>query len=146
MPFETLYIPEPNSGCWIWIGATWGGGKKYGSIHYQAKTYSAHVFSYLIHKGKIPNGLIVRHTCDVTFCVNPEHLILGTHQDNADDRQARGRTVVMRGEKNGFAKLTPEKVLAIRADPRSQKKIAVDYGVCQMTVCYIKSKKLWGHL
>jgi len=49
----------------------------------------AHVISYLIHKGAIPQGMLVRHTCDNPPCVNPDHLILGTIGDNNKDAQER---------------------------------------------------------
>lgn len=88
---EALSIPEPNSGCWLWLGfvstapspraGIWSGGKK----------ASASRFSYEAFKGPIPDGLIVRHTCDNPLCVNPDHLLAGTYQDNTQDAIRRGR-------------------------------------------------------
>jgi hypothetical protein len=71
--------------CWIWdAGRT---SKNYGSfVHYPKKpAIGAHVSSYLFHKGEIPDGQIVRHKCNNPPCVNPEHLILGSHSDNMKD-------------------------------------------------------------
>ena len=77
--------------CWIWTGAATS--KTYGHFCYYTKkpAIGAHVASYLFHKGEIPDGQIVRHSCDNPSCVNPEHLILGTHSDNMKDMFARGR-------------------------------------------------------
>src|SRR5882672_2900415 len=80
---ENLYIPEPNSGCWLWMGDMFQQG--YGRIKCCSVTYKAHQASYIVHKGPIPVGSIVRHGCNVKLCVNPDHLILGDHQDNMDD-------------------------------------------------------------
>jgi len=77
--------------CWIWdAGRT---SKNYGSFkHYQDRSaIGAHVSSYLFHIGEIPDGQIVRHNCDNPPCVNPEHLILGSHSDNMKDMLERDR-------------------------------------------------------
>lgn len=69
--------------CWIWIGSTKNG---YGQFTtYKNKNNYAHRMSYVLFKGEIPEGLLVRHKCHNKLCVNPEHLLLGTHQDNMDD-------------------------------------------------------------
>jgi hypothetical protein len=59
---------------------------------YGKKTMYAHRISWLIHKGPIPEGLLVRHTCDVGLCVNPAHLEIGTQADNMADMYRRGRS------------------------------------------------------
>lgn len=72
----------PN--CWLFVGGLTDG---YGMFQQQR----AHRFSYIFHKGKIPKGLYVCHSCDVRNCVNPDHLWLGTHRDNMRDAWAKGR-------------------------------------------------------
>jgi hypothetical protein len=91
--------------------------------------------------GPIPDGKCVLHSCDNPPCCNPEHLFLGSDIDNVVDRDAKGRTA--RAEKNGSAKLTRERVEAIRADGRLHREIAADYGVDRSTVSQIKRGKIW---
>jgi len=80
-------LRKPNK-CWNWTGTT---TKGYGQICHQYKILRASRLSYEFYKGKIPEGLIIRHTCDNPSCVNPEHLILGTNQDNSYDMVKRNR-------------------------------------------------------
>lgn len=69
--FERLYVPEPMSGCWLWIGATTYGG--YGTFHDEGSRV-AHRWSYIHHRGSIPPGLVIDHLCRTPGCVNPQHL------------------------------------------------------------------------
>lgn len=146
--FENGYIPEPNSGCWLWLGYVRYDGygeisaRKSGATHRSVNR--AHVFSYIKHKGPVPKGLIVRHTCDVRCCVNPDHLVVGTKKDNTRDAIVRGRFSV--GESHWIAKFNNEQIRQIRNDPRKQREIAEDYGVCQMTICNVKRRKTWAHV
>ena len=79
--FDSFYIPEPMSGCWIWIGGD--NGNDYGVFSLKhGYTIYAHRFSYLVHKGDIPDGLELDHTCRNRLCVNPDHLEAVTHQVN----------------------------------------------------------------
>lgn len=86
--FEDKYIPEPNSGCWLWIGALRAG---YGNFWYKGKNESAHRVSWLLHNGKIPDEKCVLHKCDMPSCVNPDHLFIGTQRDNVIDAVSKGR-------------------------------------------------------
>lgn len=91
--FEKYFIPEPNSGCWIWVGAMLGkerGGFRMGPDKNFVKIAASRA-SWLIYKGEIEDGLLVCHKCDVPFCVNPDHLFLGTHKDNTIDMVNKNR-------------------------------------------------------
>lgn len=78
-----------DSGCWIWQAAD--GGNGYGKIWDGEIVEQAHRFSYRLYRGEIRDSLYVCHKCDVTQCVNPEHLFLGTAKDNTADCIAKGR-------------------------------------------------------
>jgi hypothetical protein len=86
---ERLSIPEPNTGCWLYLGAL--GKNRYGTIGIGKRKVSAHRASYEAHLGEIPLGKIILHKCDTKACVNPSHLLIGTHHDNAVDRSRRSR-------------------------------------------------------
>ena len=82
-------IPEPMSGCHLWIGAVAGWG--YGSTRIGGKNMRAHRAVWELTNGPIPHGLWVLHRCDNPLCVNPTHLFLGTHTDNMRDAVHKGR-------------------------------------------------------
>ncbi len=102
---------EKTPTCWLWTGCL-AGESGHGQMQVNGKPMYVHRLAYLVSKGEIPDGLIVRHTCDVGHCVNPEHLILGTHWDNKHDAMSRGRHA--RWEKNARAKITREQAQEIR--------------------------------
>jgi hypothetical protein len=91
---------------------------------------------------------MVCHSCDNPACVNPAHLFVGTAADNSADmaRKGRSRNAVRLGTDHHLAKLTPDRVRAIRADARQQDLIAADHGVSQVTVSRIKRNLIWRHV
>ena len=158
--FEDLYIPEPNSGCWLWIGSTASrrNGMQYGKFRFAGKTMGAHRASYLLFCGPIPKGALVCHRCDMPPCVNPEHLFLGTQAGNIADMIRKGRSAHARypelmrarglkrfsGTNNPKAKLTPEIAEIIRVDARTTQQLADEYDVSYQTIWHIRKEKTWA--
>jgi hypothetical protein len=86
--------PEPNSGCWIWTGQRMKGARPYGRMRLVSvgeRAVLAHRLAWIFTRGRVPDGLWVLHRCDRAWCVNPDHLFLGTPSDNTSDAIAKGR-------------------------------------------------------
>lgn len=162
--------------CWLWVAKATQRG--YGTLitgsrtNGTRKSIRAHRFSWEIHNGPIPEGLFVCHTCDNRLCVNPDHLFLGTHDDNMADMRAKGRStkgttrgplfkirgdkhyshrhpeIVRRGEQITNSKLTAEDVIAIRraGNSVSQAEQGRRYGVSQGLVGMILRRRIWIHV
>jgi len=116
---------------------------------------SAHRISWEIHRGPIPpgggyHGTCVLHKCDVTSCVNPDHLFLGTVKDNAEDMKRKGRSLKGRsggvGSANNNARLSENDVMLIFNAPGDQKEIAKTFNTSQAHVSRIKVGKAWSNL
>lgn len=141
--FDAKYIPEPNSGCFLWTASLTSRG--YGLLASRRDgRQAAHRISWEMHHGPIPEGLQVCHKCDVRCCVNPDHLFLGTLADNMADRNAKGRQA--KGRAIIRAKLTDDQVRAIRADRRIYRLICAEHGVSHGTVSQIKNRNAWKHV
>lgn len=139
-----------SDGCWNWIGGKRPNG--YGQISEGGKgsrSLSAHRVSYELHKGPIPEGLVVMHSCDTRACVNPAHLSLGTQKDNVDDMIAKGRkrTVAPVGPENGKSILTQQDVLYIRANGhKSHAQLGREIGVSPNCVRGVRTGRTWSHV
>lgn len=110
--FMSKVMPEPNTGCWIWTASTNIKGYGQFGIGGNQNCVTSHRVAYEMFKGPIPQKMHVLHYCDNTWCVNPDHLWLGTNLDNVKDRLRKGRGA--KGITNSRAKLTELEVKIIR--------------------------------
>lgn len=135
--------------CWIWTGNTSRNG--YGSIQSGGKgspTLSAHRLSYEMHKGQIPEGCVVMHSCDNPSCVNPDHLSIGTFKENTADMIAKGRkrTIAPKGIDNGKAKLNDSLVRYIRQSSKNAASIARELSLSANCIRGVRTGRTWSHV
>lgn len=132
--------------CWEWIGAKDTRG--YGRMIVKGKNDGSNRIAWQIFYGEIPPHMEICHKCDNTSCVNPNHLFLGTHQDNENDKRDKGRTI--KGSKHGRAKLTEKDVLVIRGLYEKgnilQNELAQMFNVSIATISLIINSKHWKHI
>jgi len=143
--FHSGYRVDAASDCWEWQTNIQSNG--YGHAKFGGKARLVHRVSYEMHKGIIPDGVYVLHSCDNRKCVNPLHLFLGTAMDNRLDMQAKRRHA--HGERVRTAKLTASQVLEIYALSDAGKGsplIAKRYGISISMAWNIKTGKSWRHL
>ncbi len=142
LPIEVRFWRKvtPSKGCWIWQGTK--NQRGYGQMRmYPSGALSAHRVSYELHKGPIPAGLIVRHSCDNPSCVNPAHLLAGTHKDNARDCIDRGRKATSHAPHTRLRKVTDDQVREIRQDTRKAHIVAVAHGISECAVYNIRARR-----
>jgi DNA-binding XRE family transcriptional regulator len=128
-----------ENGCWIWMAARTHAG--YGALWLEGKVKYAHrVVGVLFLALDESSGHHVLHNCDTRACCNPNHLRLGSHQENMADAAAKGRM---------GKKLKPADVMEIRrlrAEGQTQQDLATRYGVSRMTIRQIERRETWRHL
>jgi hypothetical protein len=138
---------EPDE-CWEWLGNV---TDNYGTLHRHAADggrIGAHRFSYQIHHGPIPAGMLVMHSCDNPKCVNPNHLKAGTPKENMDDMAAKGRrvTVVPRGQASNLAVLNEHAVRFIRSTDMNNSELGRIFGLTPNAIRAVRIRKSWAHI
>lgn len=136
---------EKTDSCWMWTGAT--KDKGYGVLRVNGKNVGAHVFSYELHKQKLPSRAFVCHACDTPACVNPEHLWVGDNDSNIKDMVFKNRHTY--GERNAQAKLTTENVLTMKHLKKmgvTQEAMISMFGVSRTAISQAITGKRWKHL
>lgn len=144
--------------CWEWTG---GLSEGYGHLRIDGRDEKAHRLSWKMHRGEIPRGKCVLHTCDNRPCIRSTHLYVGTKKRNALDREERGRgnhatgqrhgcathPGLHKGERNGRAKLTEQLVRELRIlharDGVKKAELARRFVLSRTAVGDIISRKLW---
>jgi hypothetical protein len=137
---------HPND-CWEWLGVKSHQG--YGNFTFNNHPVRAHRFSWELHGGTIPEGLLVCHHCDNPSCVNPLHLYVGTHVDNNNDTIKRGRNIDRKGSKHPCSVVTEKIALEIRSKSKqgqTGQELSREYGLCEATISNIKNRKSWTHI
>lgn len=141
--FRESFLPRPSTGCWIWTAARDQG---YGVIASDISA-RAHRVSWVLHCGPIPDGMVVCHKCDVRSCVNPDHLFLGTRNDNNQDCRSKDRHA--KGERMGNARLSQAQVAEIDRRLRAGETataVANSYDIDVWLVRDVGNGTTWGWL
>ena len=137
---EARCVPIPFAGCWLWLLSC--GSHGYGQACMPGnRVTTAHRVSYIAYKGEIPDGMLVQHSCDNKWCVNPDHLSLGTDQTNSDDKHRKGRANLDARKFPPYStrKLTPEQAATVRAATEPARVTARRFGVDLAVIQRIKS-------
>lgn len=140
-----VQMGDPDD-CWLWLGTK--NGKGYGQIRIWDRAIGTHRVSYSLHFGMVDEGKCVLHSCDNPSCVNPSHLLMGTHADNCADKIAKNR--LPRGVDTSMAKLTESQVREIRRRNAEEgigwRRLSREYGVSGGCVAAVILRKSWAHL
>jgi|SRR5688572_13527683 len=149
-PLDQRYVVNAETGCWEWIAANTGAkrGKAYGCVN-RAGERKAHRLFYRMHRGEIPPGQQVLHSCDNPPCVNPDHLFLGTQPENMTDMRVKGRGRGAPGSANPSAKLNEATVAQIKARLARGESCAAlgrEFGVAETMIGFIKRGVAWRHV
>lgn len=131
--------------CWEWQGSLYKSG--YGSFNFEYRGENTHRVAWKLINGKIEDNLHILHKCDNRKCVNPDHLFLGTHLDNMQDKVLKNRQYRPIGIKNPSCKLTEIDVANIRSEYQLEKPthsaLAHKYNVTKGCITHILNNKTW---
>lgn len=143
--WQKVIIAGPDD-CWLWTGGIHKSAGGYGRLYWEGRRLSAHVWSFILANGEVPEGLEVCHSCDNPPCVNPGHLWAGTHGENIRDCFTKDRANRAHGEACVLAKLNETQVRLIRAAEGSYAHIGRLYGTTPENVSLIRNRITWKHV
>jgi hypothetical protein len=141
---EYWSMPEPNSGCLLWLGAAQNG---YGQLLWDGRTQLAHRLMWMVHNGPLPSPkTLICHRCDNPSCIEITHLFRGDHQINSDDKVRKGRQSRVRGNANGCSSLDEATVREILSSLLSDADLAARFGMSRSGIGRIRRRDTWAHI
>jgi len=146
--FQAQLSEKNEQGCILWKGYLSNGYGKIKEGPRGSRSIHAHRVAWMLAYGPIPSGKSVLHRCDVRNCVNPEHLFLGSHQDNMTDMVRKKRQAC--GSRSGLHKLTEEAVLSMRnrysSEDVTKAQLSRDFQISDTIVGMILDRRRWSHV
>jgi hypothetical protein len=138
-------MPEPNTGCVLWVGACGSSGyPQLTVVMDSSKPKSIRIHKYVCEQAHGPsNGLNALHKCDVKCCINPDHLYFGTQKQNIQDAYSRNRVPDKSGENSRLNKLSWADVDKIRSSSETNSVLAEKYKVARSRISDIRTMKSW---
>jgi HNH endonuclease len=139
---KNIEIDEKN--CWIWCAGKHKQG--YGQVGIRGKSQLVHRITWEIYKGKIPEGMKVCHKCDVTSCCNPDHLFLGTQNDNVKDGIGKGRYKnrdISKNRRNKLNFLQVQEIKKLHEEGMTRKELEKMFNVGQTCIAKILCGISW---
>lgn len=133
--------------CWPWLRYKQKSG--HGRVWHEDRLFVASRVAWKLTHGSLAEELDVCHTCDNGECCNPDHLFLGTHTDNMQDKEAKGRGNHARGAAIGLSKLSEDSVRAIRAMRATGMRltdIAAKFDVTPASIAKVALRRTWAHI
>ncbi len=140
-----------SEGCWLWTASRFGGrrGKRYGqfsaTVNGVRKTIYAHIFSYELHHGPVPEGLEVLHSCNNGLCVRGDHLSAGTHAQNVKDAARDGLYHVPRPTAQKLTDEQVEEMIRLVQGGMLRYRVAERFGVSKAYVTRLMQGTLRQH-
>ena len=156
--YENLFWSkvDKTNDCWLWTAAKDANGYGKYSIA-KIGNFRAHRLSLMYRGITIPKGYVVMHKCDNPSCVNPEHLQVGTIQENNLDKLTKNRQSKPKGMRNSRSKLTDDQVREIKSraivghrsgynNGSNLKQLAEEFNVSIETIRLIANTQTWSHI
>jgi hypothetical protein len=147
---------DKSADCWTWN--LYRNSRSYGqfvvSVGGKARAITPSRFSWELHNGPVPKGMLVCHRCDNRICVRPDHLFLGTAKDNSRDASRKGRFAaqkdprIRQGDNSPGRKLSSKDVLDIRrlsCGGMSQRELASKFSISKGQIYNIVHRKQWNY-
>jgi hypothetical protein len=136
---------DRSGDCWVWTASRWNSG--YGQFAVVSsrrgfKAIGAHVMSYVLANGPIPEGLEIMHACDNRLCVRPDHLSVGTHTENVQDASRKGRLNVSRPNKQKLTAFQVQQVRSLVAAGWRRIRVAEYFGISKTQVTLLMRRQL----
>ena len=147
--FSKIIYPNNIDDCWIWNACK--DKNEYGIFRFNNKNIRSHRFIYECYNGPILDGMLVCHKCDIPSCCNPNHLWIGTPQQNNLDKMIKNRHSSKYGSECNLSILSEIDIIDIierinNNELLSIQQICYEYNISTGAIYDIFKRKSWKHI